>query len=145
MENANHSVLDDKLALLSLQAAQEIDRRLHRGCIDPTVLSEFGKGLAEASGIHNAPETALLSSNPTATGIFSQAIEESSDQSVKDLETLTELLKAIIDPLIDDNKRLSPKDLRAIKSFCLAFHKSLAAERLPTIFERETPATIYLT
>lgn len=139
MEHTNHSVLNDRLALLSLQAAQEIDRRLHGGRIETTVLAEFGKGLAEASGIHNAPETALLSSNPTATEIFSQAIEESSDQSVKDLKTLTELLKAIINPLINDNKRLSSNDLRAIKSFCLAFHKSLAAQRLPTIFERETP------
>ena len=49
------------------------------------------------------------------------------------------LIKQVIDPLIGDNKDLSPGDLRAVKSFCLAFHKSLAAQRLPMIFERETP------
>lgn len=139
MVDTNHSVLNDKLALLSLRAAQEVDRRLHSGRVDPTVLVEFGKRLAQASGVHNASETALLSSDPTATEVFSQAIEESSDRFVQDLETLTELIKGIINPLIDEKKRLSRDDLRAIKSFCLAFHKSLAAQRLPMIFERETP------
>src|SRR6202023_3774329 len=126
MEHTNHSVLDDKLALLSLRTAQEVDRRLHGGPVDPTVLVEFGKRLAEASGIHDAPETALLYSDPTATEVFSQAIKETSHQSVKDLETLMALLKQVIDPLVGDNKDLSPSDLRAVKSFCLAFHKSLA-------------------
>jgi hypothetical protein len=139
MEHANYSVLDDKLALLSLRTAQEVDRRLHGGPVDTTVLVEFGKRLAEASGIDDAPETALLSSDPTATEVFSQAIQESSPQSVKDLETLTTLIKQIIHPLIGDNEDLSTDDLRAVKSFCLAFHKSLAAQRLPMIFERETP------
>jgi hypothetical protein len=139
MEHTNHSVLDDKLALLSLRTAQEVDRRLHGGPVDPTVLVEFGKRLAEASGIDDAPETALLYSDPTATEVFSQAIKESSHQAVKDLETLMALIKRVIDPLVGDNKDLSPSDLRAVKSFCLAFHKSLAAQRLPMIFERETP------
>jgi hypothetical protein len=138
MTRSNRSFLDDNLALLSLRTAQEVDRRLHGGSFDPRVLAEFGEKLVEASGIRDAHETAFLCSEPTATEVFFQAIEEFSGQSVKDLEALTEHMRAIINPLIGDTV-LSDETLREIKSFCLALHKSLVAQRHPTNFERENP------
>lgn len=129
MEHTQLRVLDDQIALLSLRTAQEVDRKLHGGNFDKSILVKFGEMLSEASGIAQAPETAFLCSDPTATEVFSQAIEAASAQSVKDLGTLTEGMKEIIDPLVG----------KKIKTFSLAFHKSLAAQRLPTVLDRESP------
>ena len=129
MEHTRLRVLDDQIALLSLRTAQEVDRKLHGGNFDKSILVKFGEMLSEASGIAQAPETAFLCSDPTATEVFSQAIEAASAQSVKDLGTLTEGMKEIIDPLVG----------KKIKTFSLAFHKSLAAQRLPTVLDRESP------
>jgi len=139
MEHPRLRVLDDQIALLSLRTAQEVDRKLHGGNFDKSILVKFGEMLSEASGIAQAPETAFLCSDPTATEVFSQAIEAASAQSVKDLGTLTEGMKEIIDPLVGNTEDLSTDKLKKIKAFSLAFHKSLAAQRLPTVLDRESP------
>jgi hypothetical protein len=138
MEHPPLRVLDDQIALLSLRAAQEVDRKLHGGNFDQSILVKFGKMLSEASGIAKATQTAFLCSDPTATEVFYRAIEEATAHPVNDLGTLTEGMKEIIEPLVGSTEDLSKDKLKKIKAFCLAFHKALASQRLPKIFERET-------
>jgi hypothetical protein len=139
MENTAQSVLSDELAVLALRTAQEVDRRLSGGNLNPSILFKFGEKLSEASGVDGASETALLYSDPKTTEIFSRAIEESSDESVSDLDSLRESIKGIIAPLIGNKEGLSIEALTLVRSFCLAFHRSLAAQRLPRVSEREKP------
>jgi hypothetical protein len=41
MARSNCSVLDDKIALLSLRTAQEVDKHLHGGSFDSRILAEL--------------------------------------------------------------------------------------------------------
>jgi hypothetical protein len=129
--------LDDELAILSLRAAEELDRRL--GGKKPTagILKQLGQQLKSASGLAEQEGRAFLYSDPATTEIFAQAAKVASDEQVSDIDDLSEVMKRIISPLLDNENEMSTDDLTMIRTFCLAFHRSMMAHKTPRKYEYE--------
>ena len=128
--------LGDRLAVLSLRVAIEVDRELKGKAADHKVFAEFTKELSKASGVDIAGESAFLHSDPMTTEVFAQAIKEASKEDVFDVSSLSAAVKKIIDPFTHA-RETRPEDLGLIKSFCLSLHKSMMAQRLPPLQEGE--------
>lgn len=130
------AVLGDSLAILSLRVAAEVDRELKGKASDLKVFADFTKELSKSSGVDFAAESAFLHSDPITTGVFAQAIWETSQEPVSDISTLSAAVKKILEPLMcADHAR--PEDLGLIKSFCLSLHRAMMAQRLPPLHEGE--------
>lgn len=91
------SALPDSLALLSLQLALQIDRRLKGRPYDRAVFSKFGDELSHVSGVKADPEAAFLASDPTAAEVFSEAIEETSKTTLSTIQDVAEYTGRIVD------------------------------------------------
>ena len=127
---------NNKLALLSLSAAYEIDLKLADAeTMRPTVLRDLGESLTRVSGMSSAQSTAFLHSDPTTTEVFARAVEESSDAAVTDLDELTSAMQRIITPLTSREREPSKEELTVVKSFCLALHRTLMANTMPSLVE----------
>lgn len=120
--------IDQHLALLSLRAAEEIDLRLDGKEVKSSVLKDLSQYLKAASGLGRPHERAFLNSDPSTTEIFAQAVRAAYTEPLKDIDHLSKAVQKIIAPLEAD-KHLSVNDLAAIKSFCLAFHRSMMAHK----------------
>jgi hypothetical protein len=129
--------LNDNLALQSLLVAQQIDRRSSDE-FQPKILSDFGERLSRASGVSDNPHRAYLITDPVATEVFSEAIQESSEQPISDMAALVDETRKIVQSLIAGGHGLSSKEFEEMKAFCLALHKSMMARRLPPMSERES-------
>ena len=127
--------LNDNLALQSLRVAQQIDRR-STGEFQASILSDFGKSLSHASGTPDGPMPAFLWVDPIATEVFSEAVQETSNQQISDMRELVEETSKIIASLVAGGQGLTQKDFERVKAFCLALHKSIMARRLPPLYER---------
>lgn len=130
------SALPDSLALLSLQLALQIDRRLQRRPFDRTVFSKFGRELSQVSGIKTAPRAAFLTSDPMAAEVFSEVIEEISNTTLTTIDDVAAHTGSIVEN-IERADSLSDDELSKLKAFCLAFHKSMMAQQLPVPYDRE--------
>ncbi|TGN78922.1 hypothetical protein EOW77_0028805 [Bradyrhizobium yuanmingense] len=109
---ANISPLGDDLALLTLQVAQEIDRRLGGAKTSTSVLADFGRELSRASGLGEEQSTAFLYSDPLTADVFAQAVEQSSHEPIRDLGALGEAMLRIIKPLTEQGEAFSDEDLK---------------------------------
>jgi hypothetical protein len=132
----DENVLGDRLAMLSLRVATEVDRKLSGKNADPDVLSKFAEELSKASGLDSPGETAFLHADPMTTEVFAQAIREASHEPVLDISSLSTAVKKIIDPIFSAKEPRS-EDWSLIKTFCLSLHKSMMAQRLPSLNEGE--------
>lgn len=133
-----NSALGDNLALLSLRVAQEVDRRLHNEKSDSGVFRAFAKELSKASGVGEQQRTELLSSDPLTTEVFAQAVSQSYNEPVRDVDELSSAMLRIISPLSATEEQLSKDALKALKTFCLSLHRSMMAQRLPPVHEGES-------
>jgi len=131
------ALIEDDLALLSLRVAREVDRRLNGSKSDLAVFSDFGRQLSKASGIGEHQST-FLYSDPLATEVFAQAVEQSSDQSIQDINALSNAMLKIIKPLNESADSISEDALKAVKAFCLSLHRSMMAQRLPPVSEGDS-------
>jgi hypothetical protein len=128
--------LPDSLALLSLQLALQIDRRLKGRPFDATVFTRFGTELSQVSGVKTEPQAAFLSSDPMAAEVFSEAIEETSNTTLSTIDDVALHTGRIVEQ-IERAEQLSKNDLLQLKAFCLAFHKSMMAQQLPMPYDQE--------
>jgi hypothetical protein len=133
-----NSILGDNLALLSLRVAQEVDRRLKGEKFDSSVFADFGKELSRASGIGERQSTAFLHSDPLTADVFAQAVEQTSHEPIRDIAALGDAMLKIIRPLNEQGESLSKESLKAVKAFCLSLHRSMMAQKLPSIHEGES-------
>jgi hypothetical protein len=131
------SALPDRLALLSLRLALQIDRRLRKRPFDATAFSEFGTELSQISGIKAAPQAAFLASDPMAAEVFSEAIQETAHTTLNTIDEVAAHTGRLVEN-IERADQLSDEELSRLKTFCLAFHKSMMAQQLPMPYERET-------
>jgi hypothetical protein len=119
-----------ELALLSLDAAQQIDMQLGGGDADDAVLKQFGAELTRLSGVGDPQvQQAFLSSDPTTTEIFAQAAGEVATEEIFDIDALTGFMNEIVGPLMQSSQKLPNEVLCAIRSFSLAFHRALLANQ----------------
>lgn len=136
---ASDVVLGDKLALLTLSAAEEVDLRLKGRPPRAEILEDLGRALSRAWGVGESQATAFLQSDPTTTEVFAKAAGEAWNEPVEDISALTAAMRKIIDPLVQDGVPLTESDLRAVKTFCLTLHRAMTAQMVPPIYERENP------
>lgn len=117
------------LAILSLQVAQQVDRRLSHKAFDPTTFARFAEELSRASGITREPSVRFLQANPAATDVLARAV--SAERRVSEIPELVEAIRSIVDSSknLDENK--SSDEFTRLKNFCLALHRSMMARRLP--------------
>src|SRR5262245_18106375 len=127
--------IDDKLALLSLRAAEEVDCRLEKKAVTASVLKELGRRLKAVSGLEKPQERAFLNSDPSTTEVFAQAARAAYAEPLTDIDHLSKAVQKIITPLENEAADLTDDDLTAIKTFCLAFHRSMMAHK-PRKFNR---------
>lgn len=128
------TALNDRLSVLLLRVAQQIDREVAGKELNANVLSEFGEELAKATGGLERGQATFLHSDPLVTEAFAKAIAEISNRSPANISELNEAINKIIERL----KQPMNKDaLSEIKRFCLALHRSIMAQSLPPIHEGE--------
>lgn len=137
MEISNALTSGGSFANLSLHAAEEIDRRLRGYQSKNEILNDWAKHLSRISGVGNTAEVAFLHSDPDTTDIIARAFDEASNKTVENIADLAREMKNIIDPLFDHEKTLKPNELNIVKSFCLALHRALMAQTLPTPFDAD--------
>lgn len=129
MDYIENSAINRRLAILSLDAAQEIDRRLSGERPDYAILRQLGKRLSKLSGLADAQPRAFLHSDPATTEIFAQAAGATKEGEISDIDELTVVMRDIVSPLMTHEADLPPEALILLKTFCLAFHRSIMALR----------------
>jgi hypothetical protein len=134
---SDDTALGDHLATLSLQVAEQVDRKLNGKNADSTVFANFSRELSRASGLGEPNSTAFLHADPMTTEVFAQAIRESSREPLSDLASLGLALTKIIRPLSENEEGIPDHVLGLLKAFCLSLHKSMMAQRLPPLHEGE--------
>lgn len=137
MDISNALTSGNSFANLSLHAAEEVDRRLHGSQPKDQILKDWGMRLSTISGVGKTAEVAFLHSDPDTTDIIARAFDEASNKTVENIADLAREMKNIIDPLFDNEKTLTENELNIVKSFCLALHRALMAQTLPTSFDAD--------
>jgi hypothetical protein len=133
--NADVAV-DDRLSVLALRVAQQVDSKLLGRDFDGSVLENFGRQLALTTGVSEPNPATSFFSDPLTTEAFAHAVAESSKQAVSDISELTEAIRKIIGTI---GEPVRSEDLAQIKQFCLALHKSMMAQDLPSLQEGDNP------
>jgi hypothetical protein len=131
------TLLPDSLAILSLDTALQLDRRLKGRPFDTNVFVQFGNEMSQVTDAGQAPEATFLASDPIAAEIVSEAAEEVSQSSLSTIGDVVQFTRNIAARLTGDVETLSSADLTFVKAFCLALHKSMLAQQLPPLHDRE--------
>lgn len=126
-----HEPLNDRLPILLLDVAQQIDRKLGGKSLDQTIFDQFGQELARTTGIQSTSPTQRFLHDPFTAGAFAQAIAEFSD-GVSDVDELTAEIKKILDSMPSER---TDNELKTLKRFCLALHRSIMAYQALPIFD----------
>lgn len=129
-ERAMEAHSEDKLARLSLYAAQEADRQLSGAEPRAHVLRDWAEQLSNISGAHGGPDVAFLHSDPDTTDAIANAIDKTSTDRVESTRDLARAMDRIIQPLLE-KQTIQEDTLRLVKLFSIALHKSLLALRAP--------------
>ncbi|MEI9901800.1 MAG: hypothetical protein WDN31_18745 [Hyphomicrobium sp.] len=93
------AVSEDKLARLSLYAAEEVDRRLNGAEPRPNVLRDWAQQLSKISGAQGDTDIAFLQSDPDTTDVIARAIDKASNNRVANTRDLALAMDRIIRPL----------------------------------------------
>jgi hypothetical protein len=131
------SDLPDSLALLSLDTALQIDRHLKGRPFDYNVFKKLGNEMSQVTEAGVSTQASFLASDPIAAEIVSEAAEEASQQTLGTIDEVVQFARNIAELLQSDISRISPDNLSSVKNFCLAFHKSILAQQLPPLKDRE--------
>jgi len=137
MDISNALTSGNSFANLSLHAAEEVDRRLQGSQPKDQILKDWAMRLSSISGVGKTAGVAFLHSDPDTTDIIARAFDEASNKTVENIADLAYEMKNIIDPLFDHEKTLTENELNIVKSFCLALHRALMAQTLPTPFDAD--------
>jgi hypothetical protein len=126
----HQAILEDRLPLLLLNVAEQVDRKLGGKTLNFEVLEDFRTALSSATGVGENTLAPLFLTDPSTSKAFAQAVADSSDQTVSDVSELSAVVKGILGAIRVQGTEL---ELTQLKRFCLSLHRSIMVQQLAPI------------
>jgi len=125
-------ISNEGLTELALNAAIQLDRRLHRQDSANEIVTEFLDVLGRIVDVSPDQTTGKLISDPRKVGVVDRAFRHL-NRSVPTVQELIANIKALSDS--HRNAAASPDDITRLRDFCIALHKELLAHAYMSYIE----------
>lgn len=121
------------LSSLTLDAAIQLDRLEKYKPADRGIIQSFAKRLASPSDPSSPAHLYCLNENPVGVDILSSALSNVEGTKLVSIVELEVVLKALVARVNDvaSGKQVDEQEIRSLKRFCLALHRTLLEELSP--------------